>query len=188
MRLLAAILLINFLYLNSSFASPCVTIEGLEYTCGSTKSKLDTILSNLVISKNTAYIYNGRDKVVRHIIQYSDSSGEAINSYFQDYIYNTSRGFYHLVHFVKNTDSGYSVYLETDILPTGSLIQDTTFVSENVKFLGSSTDLSFDDDGYPSATIITATDKRRLISNRLGLNFSIVGELTENYRLLYRLN
>jgi len=188
MRLIITLIL-NILFCSSAaYANNCETVDGYLYECGNTQSMLLSILENVEITDNTAYIYNGQDDVLRHIIRYSDSFTLSDDSYFQDYILNVSGGFFHLVHFVKQKNNTYDAYLETDILPSGSFNSDTIHVSQNVNYLGTSNDLTFDFDGYPSATVQTATDTRILTSNSFGLSFSIVGEFTESYRLVYRLN
>ncbi len=166
--------------------STCVTNEGSKYECGNVANMLEVIMSDMDLAQNTAYIYNGSDKVLRHIVRYS-YQGNLTDSYFQDYIFNVSSGFFHLVHFVKNSDSQYDVYLETDIQPSGSFDNDTNFVSRRVNYLGTTTHVSFDENGYPSTTLKTATDIRKLTSSKTGLSFSIVGSFSEVYHLVYKL-
>ena len=183
----SVLLTVMFMLLSlKGYSATCKTNEGSDYTCGDVTQMLEVIMTDLSVDQNTAYIFSGGDKVLRHIVRYSHK-GSQTDSYFQDYIYNTTRSFFHLVHFVKNADSQYDVYIEDNVRPTGSFNEDINHVSRRVDFLGTTTQVSFDKDGYPSTTLQTANDTRKLVSSKSGLSFSILESFSEVYHLVYRL-
>lgn len=187
MKLFCVCVMVTWFIPTFATASACKTVENIEYRCSDATDMLQSILSLMSPVKSTVYIFDGIDKVLRHIVRY-DLPGEGISdTYFQDYIYNTSRNFFHLVHFVKNSKGTYDVYIETDVRPTGVFKEDIKHVTYRVRRLGVSEDLTFDDEGYPSSTLRTSTGTNLLSSNRSGLTFSVVGGVSETYYLAYSL-
>ncbi len=83
---------------------------------------------------NNVYIFNGRSSGLRHIVRYASigDNGQISDEYFQDYNYSISNNVYHLAHFIKQKSSDldkYDVYLDSDLSPTGSLLQDLSTVT-----------------------------------------------------------
>lgn len=185
MKLLSVFILCVFSF--SAFAEPltCSTSEGIEYTCDDNVDMLQSILKTMEPQHSTVYSFSGRDRVLRHIVRYGRPGEEMSESFFQDYIYNLSGNFFHLVHFVRQDDGSYFVYLETDKNPSKVLRTDLKSVTSRMSYLGQSTDMKFNEDGYPSGTVTTSTDVRKLSSSKRSLEFSIEGSFHEHYNVVY---
>lgn len=148
------------------------------------KEDIQHMIESVNIKKSTVYIYNGNldEKIMRHINQFSfRGEGQVTNDYFQDFLFNFTYDRFHLVHFLKNADGTYRVFLDTDLSYTGDFKEDLKTVL-NPKLLSATAKVTFDQNGYPSSELKTATDTRFMQSSDRGLIFSIQGGIREQHR------
>ncbi len=156
MKKQALLLLFTFLVSpGMSFAGICQTYEGFNYECGNTKNMLEAIILNTMeASDNRRFVRTSDGGSVNQseILRYSNSE-DLPDVYFQIYINSLEGEPLYLVHFVKNQDSSYDIYVDESITEADVLSEDASYTSNQVRFFGKTTNLSFSKKGYPWGTI-----------------------------------
>lgn len=142
--------------------------------------------AELFPSLKAKYVFDQDPRVSRFIIRFEDRNGELSQDYFIDYIQVDSKAVFHIAHFIKLPNGSYEVYWNSN-LHQDEFHKNILKLDTRIKKLGVSSDLKFSQSGYPSNTLRTRRDRRRLISNERFLHFTVFGQFVENYTNIYPL-
>jgi len=157
---------------------------GFSFAGAKIVEKITEARAELTPSLKAKYIYDGDPRVSRYIIRFEDRNGTISKDYFIDYIQLDNKAVFHIAHFVKMASGSYEVYWNEN-LHQDEFHKNILEIDTRIKKLGITNDLTFSPLGYPSNTLRTRNDRRRLITNDKFLNFTVFGKFVENYANIY---
>ena len=153
--------LIMIVLSSAALANDCITEAGSEYECGNTASMILSLTATLKPFSASVYKWridtvsnNTTAKVGRHMVTYSQDGTTPTDTYFQDYIYNKTKGRFHLYHFVKNSEGRYDIYGERDQMPSGSLTEDILQASDDLEYIGTLQTAEINDKGMMTSSTL----------------------------------